>query len=172
MRPLLERVPVRLTTSPNTWRRGAGRAALVDDAERARRGRCVTAAGGWPGGDPGPKQRPGLIGCGAPAGGGLRRRRATSSGSPMKITPFAIERYFARYEFSARYLLSSSDLRALTQTESSSGPMPRRRALGPSASATPSRRARRSRGCEIAGLYAGVDADEVLEIVRGASCWR
>ena len=27
----------------------------------------------------------------------------------MKINPFKLERYFARYEFSARFLLSSSD---------------------------------------------------------------
>ena len=35
----------------------------------------------------------------------------------MKITPFELERYFARYEFSARYLLSSSDCEALSQAE-------------------------------------------------------
>jgi len=27
----------------------------------------------------------------------------------MNMEPFALERYFARYEFSAQYLLSSSD---------------------------------------------------------------
>jgi len=27
----------------------------------------------------------------------------------MKIRPFALERYFAKYEFSVKYLLSSSD---------------------------------------------------------------
>ena len=32
----------------------------------------------------------------------------------MQIPPFELERYFARYEFSARYLLSSSDCEALT----------------------------------------------------------
>lgn len=32
----------------------------------------------------------------------------------MSIEPFALERYFARYEFSARYLLSSSDCEAYT----------------------------------------------------------
>jgi len=32
----------------------------------------------------------------------------------MQITPFALERYFARYEFSARYLLSSSDCESLS----------------------------------------------------------
>jgi aspartate/methionine/tyrosine aminotransferase len=35
----------------------------------------------------------------------------------MQIKPFALERYFAQYEFSARYLLSSSDCEALTQRE-------------------------------------------------------
>ena len=32
----------------------------------------------------------------------------------MNIAPFALERYFARHEFSAKYLLSSSDCEALT----------------------------------------------------------
>ena len=31
----------------------------------------------------------------------------------MQIPPFELERYFARYEFSARYLLSSSDCEPL-----------------------------------------------------------
>jgi aspartate/methionine/tyrosine aminotransferase len=35
----------------------------------------------------------------------------------MKITPFALERYFAKHEFSARYVLSSSDCEALTMSE-------------------------------------------------------
>jgi aspartate/methionine/tyrosine aminotransferase len=33
----------------------------------------------------------------------------------MKIKPFKLERYFAQYEFSANFLLSSSDSQALTQ---------------------------------------------------------
>ena len=32
----------------------------------------------------------------------------------MKITPFAIERYFARFEFSARYLLRAPICEVLT----------------------------------------------------------
>ena len=32
----------------------------------------------------------------------------------MKITPFKIERYFAKYEFNAPYLLSSSDCEAMS----------------------------------------------------------
>ena len=35
----------------------------------------------------------------------------------MKITPFAIERYFAKYEFTAQYLLSSSDCESLSLSE-------------------------------------------------------
>lgn len=35
----------------------------------------------------------------------------------MKIDPFALERYFARYEFSTRYLLSSSDCDGWAQTD-------------------------------------------------------
>jgi aspartate/methionine/tyrosine aminotransferase len=35
----------------------------------------------------------------------------------MKIPPFALERYFAKYEFSASYLLSCSDCEALTLSE-------------------------------------------------------
>ncbi|MBN1810198.1 MAG: aminotransferase class I/II-fold pyridoxal phosphate-dependent enzyme [Anaerolineae bacterium] len=35
----------------------------------------------------------------------------------MRIAPFALERYFAKYEFSARYPLSSSDCEALSLSE-------------------------------------------------------
>lgn len=35
----------------------------------------------------------------------------------MKIEPFALERYFAKYEFSTRYLLSSSDCEPLSMSE-------------------------------------------------------
>jgi aspartate/methionine/tyrosine aminotransferase len=35
----------------------------------------------------------------------------------MKIAPFALERYFARHEFTARYLLSSSDCEAFPMSE-------------------------------------------------------
>ena len=31
----------------------------------------------------------------------------------MKLEPFVLERYFAKHEFSAKYLLSSSDCEAL-----------------------------------------------------------
>ena len=35
----------------------------------------------------------------------------------MKIAPFALERYFAQHEFSARYLLSSSDCESLAMSD-------------------------------------------------------
>lgn len=35
----------------------------------------------------------------------------------MKISSFALERYFAKHEFSAKYLLSSSDVESLSQNE-------------------------------------------------------
>ena len=84
----------------------------------------------------------------------------------MKIEPFALERYFARYEFSARFLLSSSDCEPLTlaelvamadddtralwddlklgYTESSGHPLLRR---------------------AIADRYRGLAADDVVEVV-------
>jgi aspartate/methionine/tyrosine aminotransferase len=37
--------------------------------------------------------------------------------TPMKIKPFEIERYFAKYEFSAPFLLSSSDCESLSMAE-------------------------------------------------------
>ena len=35
----------------------------------------------------------------------------------MPITPFKLERYFAKHEFSTRYLLSASDCESLTMAE-------------------------------------------------------
>ena len=35
----------------------------------------------------------------------------------MRLPPFALERYFARYEFQVPYLLSSSDVEALSMAE-------------------------------------------------------
>jgi aspartate/methionine/tyrosine aminotransferase len=35
----------------------------------------------------------------------------------MNLKPFKLERYFARYEFSVRYLLSSSDCDGISQNE-------------------------------------------------------
>ena len=36
---------------------------------------------------------------------------------PMKLEPFKLERYFARHEFSAPYLLCSSDCESMTLDE-------------------------------------------------------
>ncbi len=84
----------------------------------------------------------------------------------MKIEPFALERYFARHEFSAEYLLSCSDCEALcleellemadtetmrlwenlkfTYTETLGHPVLRE---------------------SIAGIYEGIDADDILVTV-------
>ena len=44
-------------------------------------------------------------------GGGTERRAASRAGDnrPMDVGPFRIERYYAEYEFTTRYMLSSSD---------------------------------------------------------------
>ncbi len=47
----------------------------------------------------------------------------------MKIPPFELERYFARYEFSARYLLSSSDCDGISQSELVANAIPETREL-------------------------------------------
>lgn len=80
-----------------------------------------------------------------------------------KIEPFALERYFARYEFSARYLLSCSDCQALSLDEligmadDESMNLWRNLTLGYTESAGhPLLRE------TIAGLYAGVDAADIL----------
>lgn len=84
----------------------------------------------------------------------------------MRIRPFALERYYARHEFTARYLLSSSDCEALSldqlvamadddtrrlwrelrlaYTESQGHPLLRE---------------------AVAGLYRGLGADDVLTVV-------
>lgn len=84
----------------------------------------------------------------------------------MDLTPFALERYFARYEFSARYLLSSSDCDGLLQSELvAMADQETRRlwddlALGYTESlGHPLLRE------EIAGLYQGISAQECLVIV-------
>ncbi len=44
----------------------------------------------------------------------MTRWNTTVIAAPVKPTPFKLERYFARYEFNARYLLCSSDCESLT----------------------------------------------------------
>lgn len=83
----------------------------------------------------------------------------------MKLNPFKLERYFARYEFSSRYLLSSSDcdgwlqkdLLALADDETRK--LWDNLALGYTESlGHPLLRA------EIAGLYSGIDPEECLVV--------
>lgn len=84
----------------------------------------------------------------------------------MHLEPFHLERYFARHEFSARYLLSSSDCEALSLAELLDLADPQCRELW--------QRLRlgytESLGLpllreEVARLYEGVTADEVIEVV-------
>jgi len=84
----------------------------------------------------------------------------------MEISPFLLERFFAQYEFSARYLLSSSDCDGLPMEELLSWADDEARGLwnGLQLGYT------ESQGHpvllrEIAGLYAGVDPAEVIEFV-------
>ena len=50
----------------------------------------------------------------APVNGGQETKE---TGEPMYPAPFALERFFARYEFSARYLLSASDCQGPAMAE-------------------------------------------------------
>ena len=84
----------------------------------------------------------------------------------MKIVPFQLERYFARYEFSARYLLSSSDCdglglaELLQMADEQSRQMWERLTLGYTESlGHPILRA------EIASLYRGICPEECLVVV-------
>lgn len=84
----------------------------------------------------------------------------------MKIEPFALERYFARYEFSARFLLSSSDCEPLGLAELLAMADEETRALWDDLrlgyTESPGHPLLRQ---AIAGHYRGLDADEVLEVV-------
>ncbi len=80
----------------------------------------------------------------------------------MNITPFKLERYFARYEFSARYLLCSSDceswsVQELLDLEPGSEERLKRLWLGYTES--PGSLSLRE---EITRLYAGIDPNQVL----------
>ncbi|HVH72348.1 MAG TPA: hypothetical protein VNB49_14720, partial [Candidatus Dormibacteraeota bacterium] len=55
----------------------------------------------------GPKRLPSQIGTG-------RRDVALARLLAMQIKPFRIEQYFGKYEFAAKYLLSSSDMQSCT----------------------------------------------------------
>lgn len=84
----------------------------------------------------------------------------------MKIKPFALERYFAKYEFSARYLLSSSDCDGLKQSEllviadDQTNKLWKELRLGYTESlGLPLLRQ------EVSKLYEGISADDVLIVV-------
>ncbi len=93
-------------------------------------------------------------------------RRHTAPEVTLDIKPFALERYFAAHEFSARYLLSSSDCDGLPMTELLSWADDETRALWDSLTLgyteSPGHPLLRR---EIAALYSGVEADEVIEFV-------
>jgi aspartate/methionine/tyrosine aminotransferase len=84
----------------------------------------------------------------------------------MKIKPFLLERYFARHEFSAPYLLCSSDCDGWSQAEILSLADAQARGLwdGLRLGYTESTGLPLLRK-EIAALYSGVDADQVLVAV-------
>jgi len=84
----------------------------------------------------------------------------------MTIKPFALERYFAKYEFSARYLLSSSDCDGLKQSEllamadDETSRLWKELRLGYTESlGSPLLRQ------EVSKLYEGISADDVLVVV-------
>jgi aspartate/methionine/tyrosine aminotransferase len=84
----------------------------------------------------------------------------------MKLRPFQLERYFAQYEFSVEYLLSSSDCDGLAQSELIALADPQAKslwdnlALGYTESlGHPLLRQ------EIAGLYQGIDPEQCLVVV-------
>jgi aspartate/methionine/tyrosine aminotransferase len=86
----------------------------------------------------------------------------------MKINPFNLERYFAQYEFSSRYLLSSSDCDGLLLNEVLALASPKERqqwdnlSLGyTESSGLPELRQ------EIAMLYKNVSAEEVFVVSPG-----
>ena len=80
----------------------------------------------------------------------------------MQLTPFKLERYFARYEFSAKYLLCSSDCESLSigdllAYEPGAEEEMKRHWLGYTESAgAPTLRE------EISRIYTGIQADQVL----------
>jgi aspartate/methionine/tyrosine aminotransferase len=81
----------------------------------------------------------------------------------MQIEPFALERYFARHEFTARHLLSPSDCESLSLSELLALADPETRGLWENLSLgyteSPGHPLLRE---EIAGMYAGLSADHIL----------
>jgi len=81
----------------------------------------------------------------------------------VRVAPFALERFFARFEFGARYLLSASDCQGLRMAELIAGADTdlRTRWDGLLLGYTESQGLPELRG-EIATMYESVDSDEVL----------
>ena len=84
----------------------------------------------------------------------------------MRIEPFALERYFAKHEFSARFLLSSSDCEPMPMAELLDLAEPGTRRLWEDLTLayteSPGHPLLRR---EIAGLYEGLTPDDVLVVV-------
>ena len=84
----------------------------------------------------------------------------------MNLKPFALERYFAEYEFSAQYLLSSSDCDGLRQRDLlalADGEM--RRAWDELTLGYTESRGHPLLRTEIAKLYTGIAPDDCLVVV-------
>jgi aspartate/methionine/tyrosine aminotransferase len=82
----------------------------------------------------------------------------------MDVEPFRIERYYARYEFTTRFMLSSSDCESRTVADLLElEPDAQERLLGTWCGYTESPGAPELRGA-IAGLYERIDPDEVIVI--------
>jgi aspartate/methionine/tyrosine aminotransferase len=84
----------------------------------------------------------------------------------MNLRPFVLERYFAEYEFSAQYLLSSSDCDGLRQRDLlalADGEM--RRAWDDLTLGYTESRGHPLLRAEIARLYAGISPDDCLVVV-------
>lgn len=84
----------------------------------------------------------------------------------MKLKPFALERYFAEYEFSAQYLLSSSDCDGLRQRDLLAlADREMRRAWDDLTLGYTESRGHPLLRAEIAELYAGIAPDDCLVVV-------
>jgi aspartate/methionine/tyrosine aminotransferase len=84
----------------------------------------------------------------------------------MKLRPFQLERYFARYEFSVKYLLSSSDCDGLLQSELLSLADPETQGLWDNLTLGYTESAGHPLlRQEIARLYQGIDPDQCLVAV-------
>jgi aspartate/methionine/tyrosine aminotransferase len=92
----------------------------------------------------------------------LRAAGSSSNNRPVDVRPFRIERYYARYEFTTRYMLSSSDCESRTIADLLElEPDARERLLQTWCGYTESPGAPELRQA-IAALYERIDLDEVI----------